>query len=62
MKTSFKFSSPFIEPNINNSDIFNNNDRVFNIIDNAPYELSIIYAILSYEKEKIKGKIQNGNY
>ena len=61
MKTSFRFSSPFINQTINNNDIFIDNTRVFNIIDKAPYELSIIYTILSYEKEKIKGKINYGN-
>lgn len=61
MRTSFRFSSPFIIQDTNNKDIFIDNTKVFNVIDKAPYELSIIYTILSYEKEKIKEITFNEN-
>ncbi len=39
MRTSFRFSSPFIIQDTNNKDIFIDNTKVFNVIDKAPYEL-----------------------
>ena len=61
MKIKTRFSSPFIFDNEMNKDLFNNNGKVHNVIDNAPYELSILYTILSLDKEKIKRKLKNGN-